>query len=94
MKWLYERFEARSGGILGDDMGLGKTFQTTTLLAGLFLKNKIQRVLILCPVSVLNSWEREIKSHLKPHVSFCCDVFVFKSLVDLSTVNFLIRFGR
>jgi hypothetical protein len=41
------------GGILGDDMGLGKTFQVNCLLTGLMRTNKIQRVLIIAPVSVL-----------------------------------------
>ena len=68
-----------SGGILGDDMGLGKTFQVCALLTSLFNHTKstpsisssssfIQRVLILCPVSVLHNWMRELRDHVAPYV--------------------------
>lgn len=31
--WLYSKYKAGEGGILGDDMGLGKTVQAITLLS-------------------------------------------------------------
>jgi len=50
------------GACLADDMGLGKTIQLISFLLTLqeeeFLTNP---VLIVCPTSVLNNWEREIK---------------------------------
>lgn len=50
------------GACLADDMGLGKTIQLISFLLKLqeekFLTNP---VLIVCPTSVLNNWEREIK---------------------------------
>lgn len=50
-------------------MGLGKTFQVTSLLTGLMQAEKIKRVMIVAPVSVLPNWERELNTHLSPHIS-------------------------
>lgn len=68
VKWLYGLHTYHPGGILGDDMGLGKTFQVNCLLTGLMRSNKIQKVLIIAPVSVLPSWNRELVQHLAPYV--------------------------
>jgi SNF2 family DNA or RNA helicase len=67
--WLFRANRELSGGILGDDMGLGKTFQVACLLCGLFRGKEIQRVLIVSPVSVIQSWSREINDHITPFVS-------------------------
>ena len=48
-------------------MGLGKTFQVASLLCGLIRTGAIKRVLILCPVSVLETWRRELHEHLIPY---------------------------
>ena len=66
VSWLYSCYLNSSGALLADDMGLGKTFQTVTFLCGLMRMNKIKRALILCPVSVLCSWQREVNTHLMP----------------------------
>lgn len=68
VSWMYRKFKNKSGGILGDDMGLGKTFQVTTLLCGLMCKKEVKRVLIVCPVSVTQSWSRELRDHAKPYL--------------------------
>lgn len=68
LQWLYGLHLNHPGGILGDDMGLGKTFQVNCLLTGLMRSNKIQRALIIAPVSVLPSWNRELLQHLAPYV--------------------------
>ncbi|KAF2271357.1 uncharacterized protein EI97DRAFT_446688 [Westerdykella ornata] len=56
-------------GILGDEMGLGKTLQTLSLFQ--YLEEKVQETgvhseelrpyLVVCPLSVLNSWVGEAK---------------------------------
>ena len=70
VEWMHQLHHRELGGILGDDMGLGKTFQVACLLTGLFRTTPplIQRVLIVCPVSVLSGWQRELLEHLVPHV--------------------------
>ena len=68
VNWLHRKYVNKSGGILGDDMGLGKTFQVTSLLCGLLRLREIKRVLIICPVSVTQSWSRELRDHAKPYV--------------------------
>ena len=50
------------GACLADDMGLGKTLQLITFL--LYLKAEgmlVKPTLVVCPTSVLNNWEREVK---------------------------------
>jgi SNF2 family DNA or RNA helicase len=50
-------------------MGLGKTFQVTAFLTAMLRNRTIDRVLIISPVSVLESWKRELEQHLRPHVA-------------------------
>ncbi|XP_022943065.1 protein CHROMATIN REMODELING 19 [Cucurbita moschata] len=50
------------GAILADEMGLGKTIQAITYLVMLkYLSNDSGPHLIVCPASVLENWERELK---------------------------------
>lgn len=50
------------GAILADEMGLGKTIQAITYLVMLkYLNNDSGPHLIVCPASVLENWERELK---------------------------------
>ncbi|KAI0344484.1 hypothetical protein BDW22DRAFT_1412345 [Trametopsis cervina] len=52
--------------ILGDEMGLGKTLQTLSLFAYVAetTKGTIEPHLIVCPLSVVDTWLREIKHWL------------------------------
>ncbi|MCT4643179.1 MAG: DEAD/DEAH box helicase [Bacteriovoracaceae bacterium] len=56
--WLRFLYENRFGACLADDMGLGKTLQTIMFLESII--DKIERVLIVCPVSILFNWQNEI----------------------------------
>ena len=47
------------GGILADDMGMGKTMQTLAYLGSLMRSQTISNAIIICPKSVVRSWERE-----------------------------------
>ncbi|XP_057962074.1 protein CHROMATIN REMODELING 19 isoform X2 [Malania oleifera] len=50
------------GAILADEMGLGKTIQAITYLTLLkHLENDVGPHLIVCPASILENWERELK---------------------------------
>lgn len=48
--------------LLGDEMGLGKTVQAIAAMAHLKAQGG-QRFLVVCPVSVLINWQREIRNH-------------------------------
>ncbi|TPX54109.1 hypothetical protein CcCBS67573_g09617 [Chytriomyces confervae] len=50
-----------ANGILGDEMGLGKTLQTISMLAYMKENGYAPPYLVVCPLSVLSSWEAEIK---------------------------------
>ncbi|EAZ90453.1 DEAD/DEAH box helicase [Crocosphaera chwakensis] len=50
------------GACLADDMGLGKTPQLIGFLLHLKSEDMLQQpTLVVCPTSVLNNWEREVK---------------------------------
>jgi SNF2 family DNA or RNA helicase len=57
--WLRFLYEHHFGACLADDMGLGKTLQTIMLLQT--LKNKVNKILIICPVSILYNWKNELE---------------------------------
>jgi len=57
IKFLIENEHA----LLADDMGTGKTIMTIVALKILIQQAKIQKVLILCPLSVLHQWKNEIE---------------------------------
>ncbi|KDR75393.1 hypothetical protein GALMADRAFT_249441 [Galerina marginata CBS 339.88] len=69
--FLYEcvmglRKHEGQGCILADEMGLGKTLQTIALVWTLLKQNPyagplavVQKVLIVCPVSLVNNWKAE-----------------------------------
>lgn len=60
--WMQDLRKKGKSGILADDMGLGKTLQTIThLLIEKESGRLIQPALIVCPVSTLENWSREIK---------------------------------
>jgi SNF2 family DNA or RNA helicase len=55
--WLQTLADLRLGGVLADDMGLGKTLQSIALLAS---RAGDRPHLVVCPVSVVGNWEREL----------------------------------
>ncbi|CAK3796218.1 DNA repair and recombination RAD54B [Lecanosticta acicola] len=59
------------GAILADEMGLGKTLQTIALLWTLLKQNPIyedgpviKKALIVCPVTLINNWQKEFRKWL------------------------------
>ena len=50
------------GACLADDMGLGKTIQLIAFLLNLKQQDLLTKpTLLVCPTSVINNWEREVK---------------------------------
>ena len=61
LNWMSQMYSKNCGMILGDEMGLGKSLQTISLVS--HLKEKwgcTGPSLIICPMSVLDSWQKEI----------------------------------
>jgi len=57
LRWMNQLVELGLGGILADDMGLGKTIM---LIALHLHRAAAAPTLVVCPASVLSTWEREI----------------------------------
>lgn len=57
--WLKFLYENKFGACLADDMGLGKTLQTISFIQS--IKDDIDKVLIVCPVTILLNWEKEFQ---------------------------------
>jgi len=66
--WLSFLYEHGLGACLADDMGLGKTLQTIAFLQSVY--HKVDKILVVCPVSILLNWENEIKkfSDMEMHI--------------------------
>ena len=58
VNWLVQHEQA----LLADQMGLGKTIQAIVAIRVLFRKGELENALVVCPASMTNVWEREIKS--------------------------------
>lgn len=52
---------ARRAAILADDMGLGKSAQSILAAEQLYLEKRADYLLILCPVTLVPNWRRELK---------------------------------
>jgi SNF2 family DNA or RNA helicase len=57
IKFLVEN----NGALLGDDMGTGKTIQSILAMRLLFQRGDVKSALIVCPLSVLPHWDREME---------------------------------
>jgi hypothetical protein len=60
LAWLAGMCEAGLGGCLADDMGLGKTIQVIALHLHR-IQAKAGPTLVVCPASLLGTWEREVR---------------------------------
>lgn len=69
-RWLNFMINNKCGCILGDEMGLGKTLQIIALLGEQKSINANSHFLVICPVSLLENWSREIKKFY-PELTTC-----------------------
>ncbi len=70
VNWIHFLYENRFGACLADDMGLGKTLQAICFTQSII--HKVNRILIVCPVSIISNWEKEFQrfSNLKPYIYY------------------------
>ncbi|MER7279441.1 DEAD/DEAH box helicase [Dactylosporangium sp. NPDC000244] len=68
VSWLAFLDAVGVGALLADDMGLGKTVQVLALEAHLRAQGPRPPTLIVCPLSVLGNWRREIE-RFTPHLT-------------------------
>ncbi len=57
--WLAFLRQWGLGACLADDMGLGKTIQTLALIQRDWISNNLRPVLLICPTSLVNNWQKE-----------------------------------
>jgi SNF2 family DNA or RNA helicase len=66
-QWLRFLYENKLGACLADDMGLGKTLQTISFITSIY--EEVDKILIVCPVTLLLNWEKEFKKFSNLDVS-------------------------
>ncbi|KAH7330876.1 hypothetical protein KP509_20G006100 [Ceratopteris richardii] len=66
VKWLWELHCQKAGGIIADEMGLGKTIQVTAFLASLHYSGLYEPSIVVCPVTLLRQWKRELQKWYEP----------------------------
>lgn len=54
--------------LLADDVGLGKTIEAGLIVSELIARNRVKRVLVICPASLQIQWKEELKE--KFHLDF------------------------
>ncbi|GMI08221.1 hypothetical protein TrLO_g380 [Triparma laevis f. longispina] len=59
LKWMWQLWGVRAGGVVGDEMGLGKTVQVSAFLGCMGLNKKADSVLIIAPATMLQHWMTE-----------------------------------
>lgn len=71
VEFLYKTLIQHKGSILADDMGMGKTLQTIAVIHTMLKQSPypdkqklIDKVLICCPVSLVQNWSDEFKKWL------------------------------
>lgn len=60
-------------------MGMGKTYQTLAYLGGLMRSRTIRNALVVAPLSVLRSWEKEAEIVMKRSCVHQVTIFVVQS---------------
>lgn len=86
------------GAILADEMGLGKTLQTITLIWTLLRQSHIagtkpvaDKVLICCPVSLVNNWKNEFNKWLGLNRLGICTINNNKYLNEIQDIQLFAR---
>lgn len=86
-RWLRTMEDLGFGGILADDMGLGKTLQVIALLLAAKESGDCRPSLVVCPTSLVLSWEREIQRFAPALQTLCIvgDAAARQALLEQAT---------
>ena len=104
VKFMYDcvtgaRIDGYHGCIMADEMGLGKTLQCITLLWTLLkqspdCKPSIEKVIVVCPSSLVKNWYNEINKWLPQKISPLAVDSGSKAQIDKDLSGFMNTFGR
>lgn len=61
--WVIKMLENNFGCLIADDMGVGKTLQAITVLDTFHKENKNKKSIIICPLSLVYNWKKEIEEY-------------------------------
>ncbi|TNJ27613.1 DNA repair and recombination protein Rhp26p [Giardia muris] len=56
VRWILELLTRNCGGLLADEPGLGKTVQVIAAMATMFLSERLEAALIVCPATLQAQW--------------------------------------
>ena len=95
VKWMLDLYTQGKGGLLADEMGLGKTLQVISYVYALFTNKLINKVLILCPATVVHIWEEEFNHVFKlaPSVTISSE-FISRGVTIMSYGLFKSKNGK
>jgi superfamily II DNA or RNA helicase len=94
VQWLLFLYDNNFGGLLCDEMGLGKTIETIAFLGALREQRECCGPhLVICPASVLEYWDRQLKRFLpgvrvKSHYSGNRDEIIDVAEFDVMITTF------
>ncbi|XP_023329719.1 DNA repair and recombination protein RAD54-like [Eurytemora carolleeae] len=104
VKFMYDcvvgsRISEYHGCIMADEMGLGKTLQCITLLWTLLkqspqCKPLIDKVIVVCPSSLVKNWFNEIQKWLPNRISPLAIDSGTKAEIDKNLTGFMNTYGR
>ena len=90
LNWLARRYGPTRGCIIGDEMGLGKTLQSISLILYVLKGRKLTgRVLVVCPLSVMNNWQEELLRWWGLGDSCHVMVIIYRFTPSLKVINML-----
>lgn len=79
IRWAAQgTLEMEGGAILADDMGLGKTLSALCMALRGFQQGDKRRVLVVCPISTLENWGREVKKYFRAEQDGGPRVYIYK----------------
>ncbi|MFN8845947.1 MAG: DEAD/DEAH box helicase [Bdellovibrionales bacterium] len=81
LQWLSSLYELRLGALLADDMGLGKTLQTLSFFEKLRMEERLGKVMVVVPSSLVFNWSSEIQK-FTPELP--CEIFTGPQLEKIS----------